>query len=320
MNRSLIGTLSICVATALLAGCGESQPPIAARGATSNGTDSLPYHKTFKYTGKEQTFAVPPGVTSITVVARGAAGGGIGPYRSRSGLGSRVQAVLPVIPGETLYVFVGGAGFYDPSDGDFYGGFNGGGNAGRCCEGGEGGGGASDIREGGDQISGRILVAGGGGGQGGFTCCGGDGGAGGPRKGDAGKSGLYEGITNGRGGKGGTQTAGGRGGKRGQSGGYGSGPGKPGASGHLGRGGAGGYGGSGFSSDSYGGSGGGGGGGYYGGGGGGGGAGGEIDGSGGGGGGGGSSYVEPSALRSKMWRGWKNATGNGLIVLSWATH
>ena len=121
MNRGFISALCIGVAAALLAGCGGSQLPIAARGATSNGTDSLPYHKTFKYTGKEQTFAVPAGVTSIAVVvARGAAGGGVGNYRSRSGLGGRVYGVLPVIPGETLYVFVGGAGFYDPSDGDFW--------------------------------------------------------------------------------------------------------------------------------------------------------------------------------------------------------
>ena len=37
----------------------------------------------------------------------------------------------------------------------------------------------------------------------------------------------------------------------------------------------------------------------------------------GGGGGGGSSYVEPSAISFKMWSGWRNATGNGLVVISW---
>lgn len=37
----------------------------------------------------------------------------------------------------------------------------------------------------------------------------------------------------------------------------------------------------------------------------------------GGGGGGGSSYVEPSAKNFRQWQGWKNATGDGLIVLSW---
>jgi hypothetical protein len=36
-----------------------------------------------------------------------------------------------------------------------------------------------------------------------------------------------------------------------------------------------------------------------------------------GGGGGGSSYVEPGAFAQREWRGWKNATGNGIIVFSW---
>lgn len=35
-------------------------------------------------------------------------------------------------------------------------------------------------------------------------------------------------------------------------------------------------------------------------------------------GGGGSSYVEPSAQNTHMWRGWKTATSNGLVVLSWS--
>ena len=66
--------------------------------------------------------------------------------------------------------------------------------------------------------------------------------------------------------------------------------------------------------------GGGGGGGFYGGGGGGGGAPGfsSYEGSGGGGGGGGgSSYVGKRATHSHVWQGWKNAVGNGLVVISW---
>ena len=60
------------------------------------------------------------------------------------------------------------------------------------------------------------------------------------------------------------------------------------------------------------------GGGYYGGGGGGGGGAGVEGESGpGGGGGGGSSYVEPSAKHVRMWQGWKDATGDGLVVFSW---
>jgi hypothetical protein len=38
---------------------------------------------------------------------------------------------------------------------------------------------------------------------------------------------------------------------------------------------------------------------------------------GGGGGGGGSSYVESTATKVHMWRGWKSAKSNGLVVISW---
>ena len=306
--------LSVGAAVALLAGCGGSQPPIrGAPGVANVRADLHKHHQTFNYTGSEQTFIVPAGVTSIAVVARGGAGAGKRYYGSypQGGHGGRVYAVLPVTPDETLYVFVGSAGEYSN------GGFNGGGNGGHCCFGGTGGGGASDIREGGDQITDRILVAGGGGGEGGIRFTGGDGGAGGTLKGAPGASGRYEKIANGHGGKGGSQTNGGHGGKGGHPltsrGGAGNrGPKGSWASVELG-----GEGGSGYSDDAYGGSGGGGGGGYYGGGGGGGGAGGNVDGSGGGGGGGGSSYIEPNAMRAKMWRGWKNATGDGLVVFSW---
>lgn len=34
-------------------------------------------------------------------------------------------------------------------------------------------------------------------------------------------------------------------------------------------------------------------------------------------GGGGSSYIEPSVKRFRLWRGWKTATGDGLVVISW---
>ncbi|MBV8198176.1 MAG: hypothetical protein JO263_08570, partial [Candidatus Eremiobacteraeota bacterium] len=37
----------------------------------------------------------------------------------------------------------------------------------------------------------------------------------------------------------------------------------------------------------------------------------------GGGGGGDSSFIEPKALSHREWRGWKNATGNGIVVIRW---
>lgn len=139
--------VSLSAAVLLLPGCGGSPPPIGALSETpqqlvSQSTEkSLPYHHTFKYSGTEQTFKVPDGVTSITVVARGAAGAGIGEYGNLSGFGGRVYAVIPVTPRERLHIYVGGAGVdYGPRG---YGGFNGGGNL-FCCGGLAGGGAGGD--------------------------------------------------------------------------------------------------------------------------------------------------------------------------------
>jgi hypothetical protein len=69
--------LSSGVAAVMLAGCGESQPPIGAPG--TNGIEQvLSHHLTFHYTGNEQSFKAPGGVKWITIVALGAAGGGLG--------------------------------------------------------------------------------------------------------------------------------------------------------------------------------------------------------------------------------------------------
>src|SRR5579862_752726 len=156
-------------ATVLFAGCAGSQTPTIAPDISNDNVDALPYHKTFKYTGSEQSFKVPSGVKAITVVALGAAGAaaGSGPGADQPGIGGRVYAVIPVRPGETLHVFVGGQGTQDAT-GAAGGGFNGGG-AGYCCYDSGGGGGASDVRESGDSLTDRIVVAGGGGGQGSGT-------------------------------------------------------------------------------------------------------------------------------------------------------
>jgi len=300
INRYLA---ALGVAAAVLAGCGGSQPSIGAPGVTADTGDSLPYHKTFNYTGRKQTFTVPDGVKKLKVIAVGAQGGGDIP-----GYGGRVYALIPVTPREKLAIFVGGQGTL-PS-----GGFNGGGSSGASYGRfpGYGGGGATDIREGGSGLVDRIVVAGGGGGQGSYD---------GPKDGIGGKGGGSIGGTGGvgaghyglagSGGTGGTQDQGGSGGYGGQGQvcGYDAGD-----AGLLGQGGDGaeGY--------DYCGGGGGGGGGYYGGGGGGGGS---NDGSseafgGGGGGGGGSSYIEPSAFAYRSWRGWEKInTANGLVVMSW---
>ena len=251
--------------------------------------------RTFHYTGSEQSFEVPSGVTAIKIVADGAAGASYSPEKVARG--GRTQATVTVSPHSTLYVFVGGEGSFGS------GGFNGGGAV--PGSGGYGGGGASDVRQGGDGLSDRIVVAGGGGGSGDRNQHGGPGG------GLTGKngSGPTHG-TRGGGGGGGTQSAGGAGGTAGVTGG------NPGAPGELGVGGTGGQNGA-YSSRSSG-NGGGGGAGYYGGGGGGGGG---YESCGpaftGGGGGGGSSYIESSARGIGMYQGWKTDTGNGQVVFSW---
>jgi hypothetical protein len=231
----------------------------------------------FTFTGAPQFFTVPAGITLLNVDARGSAGvlnvPGLLP-----GNGGRVQATLPVTPGETLTVMVGSATGVAPDPG----GFNGGGA--------HGGGGASDLRRG----STRLLVAGGGGGRG--LDVGGNGGHGGGLVGAAGVG------TCGFGGAGGTQVAGGTGG----AGGLGGAAGSPGISG------TGGDGGSAFAVGVI--AGGGGGGGYFGGGGGG--ACGSVVGGSGGGGGGGSSFTDPSATNVVHTQG-ANVAPNGSITLSW---
>jgi hypothetical protein len=315
--------LGICAVAAMLGGCGSRSgngavlpsngalvPPIGIDKASSR-------HRSFYYTGREQHFRVPPGVKWVGVVARGGGGAaGGGSYDVSGGRGGRVHAFIPVTPGETLGIYVGGEGS------GMSGGFNGGGDGGQkyyCNCPGAGGGGSSDVRQGGDGLGDRVLVVGGGGGAGGGSfenALAGIGGKGGGSKGGSGGSGA--GSTSGGqsagGGSGGAQSAGG-------SGGTGSScdssySGNPGANGTLLDGGAGGQGGPYYGTGA---GGGGGGGGYYGGGGGGAGSSAytrycHLP---GGGGGGGSSYIEPSAKSFRGWQGWKNAVGNGLVVISW---
>lgn len=189
--------LCICVAAAMLGGCGGSQAPIGSWSALHATSQS----QTFSFTGSEQTFNVPTNVTQITVTASGASGG----YAScgkcpAPGNGDLITATIPVTPNETLDVFVGGNGFNEN-------GYNGGG----AVTGSYGyynldGGGASDVRQRGDSLKDRVVVAGGGGSTGQV----------GP---------LYAGGKGGSGGRGGTPSRGGAGGDDGTGGGCGGGPG-----------------------------------------------------------------------------------------------
>lgn len=153
----------------------------------------------FSFTGSAQNWTVPPCVTSITVVARGAKGGG-----NNGGNGAIVTATFAVTPGQVLQINVGGMG----TCGNNSQGWNGGGTgraANTSANGSCGGGGATDIRVTPYGLGNRMMVAGGGGGMGGGTQ---DaiGGAGGCPNGQAGSSPF------GQGGGGATTTAGGNGG------------------------------------------------------------------------------------------------------------
>ncbi len=109
----------------------------------------------FNYTGSQQTFVVPAGITELNIRAAGASGGSTG---SSGGTGANIESSIPVTPGETLYIYVGGTTATNT------GGWNGGGNGNSATT--RGGGGASDIRRGGNALADRVVVAGGGGGRG----------------------------------------------------------------------------------------------------------------------------------------------------------
>ncbi len=131
----------------------------------------------FSYTGAEQTFAVPAGVSSLKVQAIGANGGDSDGVKG--GIGASVSGTISVPSGHhTLYVNVGGRGQdgYQVCPGGkggtfAAGGFNGGGDSPRSNTllgagfRGGGGGGASDVQT--LTNTGWLFAAGGGGGAGG---------------------------------------------------------------------------------------------------------------------------------------------------------
>jgi hypothetical protein len=258
----------------------------------------------FTYTGGEQEWRVPAGVTEATFTLQGAAGGGAG--AAQGGFGAEIRATVPVTPGETLTIVVGGQG---TSAG--VAGFNGGGLAGDSglAPDAASGGGATTVLSG---TGANLLVAGGGGGAGGAGAgitpgSGGDGGA----AGLPGAAGTASGAST-AGGGGLTPPVGGTTGVGGAAG-TGARAGTPGASTTTSTGGTGGA----APDGSGGGNGGGGGGGFVGGGGGG--AGGAADlttaAAGGGGGGGGLSFTTANA--TNVLAGLTAARNNGLAVVSY---
>lgn len=152
----------------------------------------------FVYTGAQEIFTVPAGVTSINIDAYGAQGGSLSPSTNIN-YGGRIQADLVVVPGTTIYLNIG----EQPTG--LTGGFNGGGSGETA---GVGGGGASDIRIGGTALTDRMIVAGAGGGGGIWNSTEVQGGLGG---GLIAGNGYRSSYTTAPGGEGGTQAASGNG-------------------------------------------------------------------------------------------------------------
>jgi hypothetical protein len=138
---------------------------LAASAAPANAAP-VPAPIVFPYIENADTWVVPAGVTAATFDVYGAAGGQLEFNISPGGRGGRATATIPVTPGSTITIVVGGKGedVGSCSSGPIKGGFNGGGAGGESVCDGAGGGGASDVRIGGNALSNRVLVAGGGGG------------------------------------------------------------------------------------------------------------------------------------------------------------
>ena len=188
--RSLIGGIMASFACLIAAGPAQAASTV-----------------TFGFTGSEQTFLVPPGVTSLHANVIGGRGGTSG--SELGGFGGLASADFAVNPGQVIYIEVGGNGgggqplgggnAAEPLPGvkggepqspgiGGTGGFNGGGPGGTSDQafGGSGGGGASEVRTASlvadlSTLAPRLIVAGGGGGSGGgdngSTTTGGAGGA-----------------------------------------------------------------------------------------------------------------------------------------------
>ncbi len=291
----LVGVLAI--STSAMA-ASPSTPCGHGLGLGGNGVSACDYGPMVGNVGATDSFTVPSWVSSITITAVGGMGGGSGGgVQAVGGYGALITATVPVTPGETLAVNVGGNGNSGadgkPGSGGIDGGGAGGCGAAQFCGG--GGGGASAVLA---ADSTPLVVAGGGGG-----------GASGSAGGAAGQAGAGSSCL---------------GGAPGAPDGTGNGGGAPysqcpasneygdngaGDDGAPGQGGAGGAPTSSVGADA---AGGGGGGGY-----GGGGGGQASEGGTPGGGGGGSSYVQASATSSEITA---DATGRPEVTISWAEY
>ncbi|WP_430336215.1 hypothetical protein [Rhodococcus sp. ACT016] len=216
--RRAAGTASavgLVAGLAMTAGVGVASAALPTECAQAGTTVTC----TYNYTGAEAALPIPAGVNSVQVTATGGNNGNVGGNPGHPGIAS---GTVPVTPGSTLFIAVGGAGEWGQGQSQYWpGGWNGGG---RGFGWGHGGGGASDVRTISrtqpGTLDSRLLVAAGAGGHGGTAnVYGGDAGkdaVGGPVPGKAG-GGLIG--VGGDGSNGGIGGGGGGGGYRGGGGG-----------------------------------------------------------------------------------------------------
>ena len=78
-------------------------------------TAAVAHAATFSYTGAEQSYTVPAGVSSLSITALGAPGGGPQSGGLAAGRGADVSGVVNVSAGQVLYVEVGVLGISRPA-------------------------------------------------------------------------------------------------------------------------------------------------------------------------------------------------------------
>ena len=164
-RSALVGGGVLVASVALPAALAAASTP---SGGGGRGGGVTPGSKSFQYTGALQTFTVPTGVTQLVITATGGSGGlSTDAGGEAGGVGGMVQTTLTSHfgPGDTLDVYVGGAGQDSHQQAQRAGGINGSGS-GSGGEGGvvgaysSGGGAASEVLNG----STLLVVAAGGGG------------------------------------------------------------------------------------------------------------------------------------------------------------
>ena len=171
INWYTVSSGGTAIASLVNSGANYSVSPLTTTTYYAEAVVTNAASQTFNFTGANQTWSVPAGVTEVTISAWGAEGGGAtlsgNTDSGNGGKGGYSTGKLAVTPGQTLNVYVGGFGASSTS-GLAAGGWNGGGSgyASSAAEPGNGGGGASDVRLGGTSLSDRVVVAGGGGGGG----------------------------------------------------------------------------------------------------------------------------------------------------------